>query len=353
MPDYEFTHDPVSGQQVTDALALMEKRRPGLRTQRVLNFGVVEVVDVMPRLIPIDLSADNSPLRCDLAIPQAARISYQGGTKKASSDVGLIDNLIRNQHTSPVEMVELKWRLRMPIFVMRQHVRHRMSSMNEESARYSELASDFYIPDPAHWAMNTTADKQATVKQDLDPRVVGKLYDWIHEHNIEAYRLYQHLLDGSEDADGDIVIPGIAREQARMILGVNIYTSCIWKIDLKNLLHYARLRADAHAQYEIRVYAEAMIKQLEYLCPAAMASFRDHFMDGVNIAASEITVYVQLLNGEWNEAVLVAKRLGWTHRRSVEFIKKIAKLPAQTATGSWLQLDIHGMFLAGMKEIEK
>ncbi len=324
MPTAHHSHDPVSGETAVDVLSLMDE---GLRSQKVLNHGIVELVDVMPRLIPIEQAMAGSKIRCDLAIPQAARISYQGGTKKASSDVGLIDNLIRNQHTSPVEMVELKWRLRMPIFVMRQHVRHRMSSMNEESARYSELASDFYVPAPAHWAMNTAADKQATVKHEIDQKVVTKLYDWIQEHNVEAYRLYQHLLDGSEDADGDIVIPGIAREQARMVLGVNIYTSCIWKIDLKNLLHYVRLRADKHAQYEIRVYAQAMIKQLEYLCPAAMASFRDHFMDGMNLAASELAVYIALFTKDLDEACDRALGYGWTHRRAGEFAKKIECLP--------------------------
>ncbi len=342
--------DPVSGVNVVDALAAVDLLHPGLRTQKVLNHGVVDLIDIMPRLIPAELAEPDAKMRCDYAVPQAARISYQQGTTKVSSDVGLIDNLIRNQHTSPVEMVELKWRLRLPIFVMRQHVRHRTASLNEESARYSELASDFYVPDPAHWARNTAADKQATVPH-IDGNVpqwdfASWLYERIRKHDELSYHLYQLLLgerneeaikadvhkpkgEWSEDTIWDhLGVPAIAREQARMVLGVNIYTSCIWKIDLKNELHYLKLRADKHAQFEIRVYAAAMMEQLGVLCPAAMRSFADHFMKGVNLAESELAIYAYLLNTSAGSAIDASKKLGWTARRVQEFVRtKLTRMP--------------------------
>jgi thymidylate synthase (FAD) len=228
-------------------------------------------------------------------------------------------------------MGELKFHIRLPIFVMRQHVRHRMASLNEESARYSELASDFYVPDPKNWAMNTAADKQATVKYEITPEIASKLHEWVTTHNEDSYRLYQQMLDGTSGVSDLPDVPPIAREQARMVLGVNIYTQCVWKIDLKNLLHYLSLRCDKHAQYEIRVFADAIARVVAALFPACWASHKDHdpFMDGVNFGASELKVLHALIKHNNDPAgpqtAAVLKSAGWGQRRFTEFKGKVVK----------------------------
>lgn len=339
-------YDPVNGDSVVDVLAHIA---PELLNQKCLDHGFVKVLDCMPRLVPaptVEQPADGPQFvraaSCDFAIADAARISYQKGTRKVSADSGLIDNLIRNRHTSPIEMGELKFHIRLPIFVMRQHVRHRTASLNEESARYSELASDFYVPDPDKWAINTPADKQATVHADFTAKKVKRLHRVLTAHNTASYRLYQSLLAGNElpppgenthvvdDLWTEIEdILGIAREQARVVLGVNIYTQCVWKIDLKNLLGYLSLRCDKHAQYEIRVFADAIARVVEALFPACWKSHKDHdpFMDGVNFGASELRVVKCLLFSGCAEVHLppLIKELGWTQRRFGEFKAKVFK----------------------------
>jgi thymidylate synthase (FAD) len=308
--------DPVTGDYVVDVLSRIDK---DLLSQKCLDHGFVKVLDCMPRLIPADQGM------ADFALADAARISYQKGTRKLSSDAGLIDNLIRNEHTSPIEQGEFKFHIRLPIFVMRQLVRHRTASLNEESARYSELASDFYVPDVKDWAMNTTANKQATVKYEITPEIATVLANWVRTHNDESYKLYQELLDGSPGSEVDIAsIPPIAREQARMVLGVNIYTQCVWKIDLKNLFHFLRLRLDSHAQYEIRVFALAMARVVEAVFPVAWKSFKNNFIDGVRLSGEEIEIILYLMRGEYVPACLYLSALGWTERRLNEFKSKVA-----------------------------
>ncbi len=324
--------DPITGDGMVDILAILDQ---DLLNQKCLDHGFVKVLDCMPRLVPAQLALRADTLdpvmtsvpSCDFAIADAARISYQKGTRKVSADAGLIDHLIRNQHTSPIEMGELKFHIRLPIFVMRQHVRHRTASLNEESARYSELASDFYVPEPKDWAMNTAANKQATVKYNIDAEVASTLHEWLTKHNDQSYALYKKLLDGGDDDDAnlDYGLPPIAREQARMVLGVNIYTQCVWKIDLKNLLHYLRLRTDAHAQYEIRVFADAIARVTEALFPACWKSFKDNFIDGVNFSATELVVVRTLDDVHPHSMSAWMKELGWTQRRFGEFRTKLHK----------------------------
>lgn len=280
---------PVTGDLVVDVLTLLPPT--ALRT-KVLTHGYMNILDVMPRLVPANTG------NCDFAIADAARRSYQNGTRKVNDDAALVDRLIRNMHTSPVEMVEFKFECRMPIFVARQMIRHRTASVNEESARYSELAADFYVPNPADWAINKATDKQSTDKLEVSSYVAEQLHAKITEHNHSAYCLYMELLRGENNDSELLNIPGIAREQARMVLGVNIYTSWVWKIDLKNLLHFLSLRLDSHAQYEIRVYAEAMRAIVSALCPAAWASHDDNFVRGVNFSASELSIIQGALNGQ-------------------------------------------------------
>lgn len=319
--------DPVTGDAMYDVLSCLA---PELLNQKCLDHGFVKVLDCMPRLVPV------STATCDFAIADAARQSYQKGTRKVTGDFGLIDHLVRNQHTSPIEMGELKFHIRLPIFCMRQHVRHRTASLNEESARYSELASDFYIPDAKDWAMNTAADKQATVKYQIDAEVASVLHRWVHEHNQAAYALYQSLLKGGDDDDAnlDYGLPPIAREQARMVLGVNIYTQCVWKIDLKNLLSYLRLRTDKHAQYEIRVFADAMARVVESLFPATWESYKDNFIDGINFSGVELEVLRSATSFD------VVRKHGWTQRRFNEFADKAIR------SGLWSATHKHNVTLA-------
>jgi thymidylate synthase (FAD) len=341
--------DPVTGDRMVDILEWVKENRPELMDQKVLDHGFCRILDVMPRMVPFVV---DEPPSCDFALADAARLSYQKGTRKVSSDAGLIDNLIRNRHTSPIEMGELKFHLRMPIFVMRQHVRHRTASLNEESARYSQLASDFYLPKPEHWAINTSADKQATQQGRFTLVQAQQLYDVVQSQNKRSYALYEAMLydidtaaekyqspgnefaeDGFDEYCSNIAkqVPGLAREQARMILGVNIYTQCIWKCDLKNLLHYFSLRCDPHAQFEIRALADPMMRVTAQLFPTAVASFEDHFMNGVNFGQNELTL-LRMITTEFDgsdptmlNACKILSYLDWTNRRLEEFSKKLRK----------------------------
>ncbi len=336
--------DPVTGDRVVDVLRVIEVLHPGILRQRCLDHGFVDIVDVMPRLVPAEC------LNGDFSLAEAARLSYQKGTRKISTDAGLIDNLIRNRHTSPIEMGELKFHIRLPIFVMRQHVRHRTASLNEESARYSQLAGDFYVPEPDKWAINTSSDKQATQQGKFTPRQAQQLYAAVKRHSAQSYALYEAMLYDVEtskepydrqsfDEDYDIFldeiaasVPGLGREQARMILGVNIYTQCYWKCDLKNLLHYISLRSDPHAQYEIRVFSDAIRNVTSTLFPQAWSSFQDHFVDGVNFGREELKIIKEItadFDGSCDPEMKVASNLTatmkWTYRRLEEFSKKLRK----------------------------
>ena len=341
--------DAVSGAPCVDILEHLSYTNPGVLRQKCLDHGFVNIVDVMPRLVPVET------LTCDFSLADAARLSYQKGTRKVSTDVGLIDNLIRNRHTSPIEMGELKFHIRLPIFVMRQHVRHRMASLNEESARYSQLAGDFYIPEPEHWAINTSADKQATQQGKFTREQAIMLHRLVKKHSEDSYAIYEALLYDDATATVDekrvalkdqdpegfqallddiaLEIPGLGREQARMILGVNIYTQCYWKIDLKNLLHYISLRSDPHAQFEIRVFSDAIRAATAALFPQAWASFQDHFVDGVNLGREELKIVGSLVtdfSASQQDQIVgftvgIIDRQGWTVRRLEEFNKKLAK----------------------------
>jgi thymidylate synthase (FAD) len=278
----------------------------------------------MPRLVP----ADNP--NGDFVIPDAARISYQKGTRKLSTDAGLIDHLIRNHHSSPVEQAELKYSLRMPLFCVAQLVRHRTSSLNQESARYSVIEDDFYVPEPQHWAINTAKDKQATKQVKVDQRVADVLHKLISDHNELSYKLYKGLLEGGSQTSEipfgweTIDIPGIAREQARMVLCQNIFSRLVWKQDLKNHLHFLMLRTDHHAQFEIREYADAMARVVEKLFPATWASFKDNVIDGVSFSKTEWSVIHAYIKDTAVGALRIAD-LGWTARRVGEFLDKCEK----------------------------
>src|SRR5580700_7110395 len=209
----------------------------------VLDHGFVRVIDYMGD---------------DAAVVQAARVSYGKGTKKVNEDRGLIHYLMRHRHTTPFEMCEIKYHVKLPIFVARQWIRHRTANVNEYSARYSILDNEFYLPAPEHLAVQSSTNRQGR-GEALPPAEAQRVLDLLREDAARSYRDYAFMLN--EDETGKPVDEnrtGLARELARMNLSLNFYTQWYWKIDLYNLMHFLQLRADQHAQYEIRVYANVL-----------------------------------------------------------------------------------------------
>ncbi len=249
----------------------------------VLDHGFVRVVDYM---------GDDS------AIVQAARVSYGRGTRRVSEDKGLISYLMRHRHTTPFEMCEIKYHVKLPIFVARQWIRHRTANVNEYSARYSILDNEFYIPAPEHLAAQATTNRQgrgAVIEGKAAERVLALL----REDSERAYVGYSEMLN--EDETGkrrNPSWPGLARELARMNLSLNFYTQWYWKIDLYNLMHFLALRADPHAQYEIRAYAEAMLETVRRWVPLAYGAFLEYRMHAATISATGLKVIRHLLAGE-------------------------------------------------------
>ena len=249
----------------------------------VLDHGFVRVIDYMGD---------------DAAIVQAARVSYGRGTRRVSEDAGLIRYLMRHRHSTPFEMCEIKYHVKLPIFVARQWIRHRTANVNEYSARYSILDREFYIPAPEHLAAQSVSNRQGrgdVLRGDEAAHVLALLCD-------DASRNYDHYAAMlNEDADGkplDVSKQGLARELARMNLTLNTYTQWYWKIDLHNLFHFLSLRADAHAQYEIRVYADAMLRTVEAWVPLACQAFRDYRLGAATLSAGMLAVVKRMLAGE-------------------------------------------------------
>ena len=249
----------------------------------VLDHGFIRVVDYMGD---------------DAAIVQAARVSYGRGTRRTSEDQGLINYLMRHRHTTPFEMCEIKYHVKLPIFVARQWIRHRMANVNEYSGRYSILDNEFYLPAPEHLAAQATTNRQGRGTL-LDGATAQHVLDLLREDAQRAYRGYVELLN--EDAAGtpiDPSRPGLARELGRMNLSLNFYTQWYWKTDLHNLMHFLSLRADPHAQYEIRAYAKAMLGTLARWVPMTYAAFLEYRMNAALISATGLAVIRRLLSGE-------------------------------------------------------
>lgn len=243
--------------------------------QPVLDHGLVRVIDYM---------GDDS------AIVQAARVSYGRGTKAVSNDEGLIRYLMRHWHSTPFEMCEIKLHVKLPVFVARQWIRHRTANVNEYSARYSILDREFYIPAPENLAAQSTVNNQGR-GEVLQGDEAQRVLDILREDSIRSYDHYEAML--SQDGQ-----QGLARELARMNLPANIYTQWYWKTDLHNLFHFLRLRADAHAQYEIRAYAETMCRIVEDWVPLAYAAFKDYRLGGVQLSAKGVEALKRRLAGE-------------------------------------------------------
>src|SRR5438105_1339235 len=241
---------PVTPEQQAEIEALRSAeaptRRPTVPALEALLFQPIEVLD-HGFVRVIDYMGD------DAAIVQAARVSYGRGTRRVSEDSGLIRYLMRHWHSTPFEMAEIKYHVKLPIFIARQWIRHRTANVNEYSARYSKLQDEFYLPSPDQLGIQSSANRQGRGAV-LDADQAARVLDLLREDAARCYRDYAWMLnedDAGEKVDADRA--GLARELARINLTLNTYTEWYWKTDLHNLMHFLRLRADAHAQYEIRV----------------------------------------------------------------------------------------------------
>ncbi len=249
----------------------------------VLDHGFVRVIDYM---------GDDS------AVVQAARVSYGRGTRKVSEDAGLIRYLMRHRHSTPFEMCEIKYHVKLPIFVARQWIRHRTANVNEYSARYSILDREFYIPAPEQLAAQSSSNRQGRGEL-LEGAEAAEVLDMLRQDASDTYAHYAHMLN--EGPDGQPVDPGrkgLARELARMNLTLNTYTQWYWKADLHNLLGFLSLRADPHAQYEIRVYADAMLQTVAAWVPETYRAFQDFRMGAATFSAGMLAVLRRRLAGE-------------------------------------------------------
>ncbi|MGH1355543.1 MAG: FAD-dependent thymidylate synthase [Thalassovita sp.] len=241
----------------------------------VLDHGFVRVVDYMGD---------------DAAICQAARVSYGKGTKSVQNDEGLIRYLMRHWHSTPFEMCEVKLHVKLPVFVARQWIRHRTANVNEYSARYSILDREFYIPGPEQLAAQSVVNNQGR-GEALTADEAARVLEILKSDSARSYDHYEEMIsdDGKQ---------GLARELARMNLPANIYTQWYWKVDLHNLFHFLRLRADAHAQYEIRVYADEICKVVADWVPFAYKAFEDYRMGGETLSSAALECVRRMLKGE-------------------------------------------------------
>jgi len=286
---------PLTPEQATEIERLRAESQPTRRATvaaleevlyqptPVLDHGFVRVIDYMGD---------------DAAVVQAARVSYGKGTKRVSEDRGLIQYLMRHRHTTPFEMCEIKFHVKLPIFVARQWIRHRTANVNEYSARYSILDKEFYIPAPEQLAAQSTANRQGR-GDALEGEDAARVLALLRDDAERVYASYAEMLN--EDEAGRVTDgkrQGLARELARMNLSLNFYTQWYWKTDLYNLMNFLSLRADAHAQYEIRVYAEAMLGMLSRWVPMTAEAFYQYRMGGAHFSAKALAAVRRMLAGE-------------------------------------------------------
>lgn len=253
---------------VPEAEAILDKE------YKVLDKGFVRLVDYMGG---------------DSRIVQSARVSYGEGTKTVSQDAALIDYLLRHAHTSPFEQVVLTFHLKMPIFVARQVVRHRTARMNEVSGRYSLMPDEFYVPDADHISPQSKDNKQGRCDEPFSADEAAKISASLVSAQEESYKNYSELVE-----------KGLARELSRINLPLSLYTEFYWEIDLNNLFHFLKLRLDTHAQYEVRVYAQAMLEIVRAVAPYATKSFENNMMSGVSFNGEEMEALREVLAGKSN-----------------------------------------------------
>lgn len=286
---------PLTDEQTKEISAARAK---GQTTLRAVSPGLEEVLYTPVPLLDhgfvrvIDYMGDDS------AVVQAARVSYGKGTKKVNEDAGLINYLIRHRHTTPFEMCEIKFHVKLPIFVARQWIRHRTANVNEYSARYSILDREFYIPAPEQLAAQSKKNRQG--KGDLlSGAEAERVFQLLKEDSEQVYDHYSEMLNETET--GEVIDEnkqGLARELARMNLTLNYYTQWYWKVDLQNFMHFLSLRADSHAQYEIRVYADAMLDIFKRWLPLCYDAFMNYRVGGANFSAKGMAALKRMLAGE-------------------------------------------------------
>lgn len=281
--------DAMDNQPMDETFTTKRATSPALEailydTIPVLDHGFIRVIDYMGD---------------DAAIVQAARVSYGRGTKQVSQDKGLINYLMRHWHSTPFEMCEIKFHVKLPIFVARQWIRHRTANVNEYSARYSIMDKEFYIPDASQLAPQSKKNHQGRGGEALSAEESRRVLEILKGDSEQVYDHYEELMNCDEKGTVlDESKSGIARELARMNLTLNYYTQWYWKIDLHNLMHFLMLRADPHAQYEIRVYADAMIKVVEKWVPFAFDAFQEHRLHGSRLSRTGLAVVKRMIAGE-------------------------------------------------------
>lgn len=266
---------------------------------KVLDHGFVRVIDYM----------GDEP-----AIAQAARVSYGKGTKAVNEDRGLIRYLMRHRHTTPFEMCEIKLHCKMPIFVARQWVRHRTANINEASARYSILDREFYVPEPENVQMQSTTNRQGRggVFSDHDRQVLRMTIRGCATSDFDAY-------ESMIDEEGY----NLSRELGRVVLPLSTYTQWYWKIDLHNLLHFLSLRADPHAQYEIRVYADIICAIVSQWCPAVFEAFEDYVLHACTFSRQEMAAIRESIQFMRQANLGMSQPVGLSDRERAEFERKL------------------------------
>ena len=306
-------------------MKLTEEQKKDIKNQQSQNFVTKRVIapaleDILFEALPI---LDHGFVRVidymgdDTSIVQAARVSYGKGTKKVNTDAGLIKYLMRHWHSTPFEMCEIKYHIKLPIFIARQWIRHRTANVNEYSARYSILDKEFYLPSKENLAAQSTNNRQGR-GEVITGEQAKEVLDLLKGDAERTYDNYEKMLN--ERYDGSIIDEkksGLARELARMNLTLNTYTQWYWKTDLLNLMNFLRLRADHHAQYEIRAYADIMLDTLKRWVPITYEAFMDYRVGGTEVSSKGKAVIKKLINGdnisidetdlskrEWNELMI-------------------------------------------------
>ena len=274
---------------VPEAEALLDETLP------VLDHGFVRLVDY---------------LGGDARIVQSARVSYGEGTKTVREDRALIDYLVRNRHTSPLEQIVFTFHVKMPIFVARQWIRHRTARLNEISGRYSVMRDEFYVPHPDEVRLQSTRNRQGGSAEEVPPELRDDVIRILRDEQHHAYGTYERLL-----ADD------VARELARVNLPLSLYTEMYWQIDLHNLFHFLRLRMDWHAQYEIRAYGDAMARIARAVCPLAYEAFEEHILHARTLSRAELHVLREVVDADRLNEALERSDLRATRRR--ELLEKL------------------------------
>jgi thymidylate synthase (FAD) len=275
--------DQQSQKNITKRVTSPELEKVLYEAMPVLDHGFVRVVDYMGD---------------DTSIVQSARVSYGKGTKKVSTDSGLIKYLMRHRHSTPFEMCEIKYHIKLPIFIARQWIRHRTANVNEYSARYSIMDKEFYVPERENLAAQSTNNRQGRGEL-INGKQADNILKILKEDAERNYQHYEEMLN--EKYDGSIIDDkkqGLARELARMNLTLNSYTQWYWKTDLLNLLNFLALRADSHAQFEIREYADVMLNTVKKWVPTTYDAFIDYRVGGMELSAKGKIVIQKMIKGE-------------------------------------------------------